>query len=161
MTRGFSFLKQHRGAHLVILFIAVLPWLPVNQAGAQEVGEAMQAFIRAMESKNPTAILSAFSSQSPWKYQPYEIGTRRRLRSETVTPAKLASDFQQKTGWYDFFLAEPNGYTFRLNFMDGRLWKKRRAQTFVAPESSSGDTYITWRREGGTWVIGEIGETTP
>jgi hypothetical protein len=45
--------------------------------------------------------------------------------------------------------------------MDGKHWKKRGADTFVAPDSSSGDTYIKWRREGQKWVIGEIGETTP
>jgi hypothetical protein len=144
-----------------MLLISIIACPPIHQAEAQEVNEAMQAFVQAMVHKNPTAIFSAFSRQSPWKYQPYEIGTRRRLKTATVAPDKMARDFQQKTGWYDFFMADPNGYTFRVNFMNSNRWKKRGADTFVAPDSESGDTYIKWRREGQKWVIGEIGETTP
>lgn len=160
MTRGLFF-NRPGAKYIFILLLAMFAWGPVNQSEAQEVSDAMQSFIQAMVNKDPAAILSAFSRQSPWKYQPYEIGSRRRLKTATVTPDKLARDFQQKTRWYDFFMADPNGYTFRINFMDGKHWKKRGADTFVAPDSSSGDTYIKWRREGQKWVIGEIGETTP
>lgn len=161
MTGGFSRFKVQGAACLVILLLALLSWGSVNQAYAQDVNEAMQSFIQAMANKDSAAIFSAFSRQSPWRYQPYEIGTGRRLKLAVVTADKMAKDFQQKTGWYDFFLADPNGYTFRLNFMHSNNWKKRGADTFVAPESSSGNTYIKWRREGQGWVIGEIGETTP
>jgi hypothetical protein len=161
MTRGFSFFRRQGAIGIIILFIATLSWESVNQAEAQDVNEAMQSFIQAMVSKNPAAILSAFSRQSPWRYQPYEIGIGRRLKQTMITPEKMTRDFQQKSGWYDFFLADPNGYTFRVNFMHSNQWKKRGADTFVAPDSDSGNTYIKWRLEGPKWVIGEIGETTP
>ena len=50
---------------------------------------------------------------------------------------------------------------FRVNFLDGKMWKKRGPHTFVAPDSDSGNTYVAWRQEGGTWVIAQIGETGP
>ena len=161
MTRDFSFFRRQGAAGIIIVLMAMLSWGSVNQAEAQDVNEAMQSFIQAMVSKNPAAIFTAFSRQSPWRYQPYEIGTRRRLKPATVSPEKMARDFHQKSGYYDFFMADPNGYTFRVNFMHSNQWKKRGADTFVAPDSDSGDTYIKWRREGQSWVIGEIGETTP
>ncbi len=161
MAGGFPRCKCQEVAGVVVLLIAMLLWGSVRQARAQDVNEAMQSFIQAMVNKNPTAIFSAFSRQSPWRYQPYEIGTGRRLPPASVSPEKMAHDFQQKSGWYDFFLADPNGYTFRVNFMHSNQWKKRGADTFVAPDSSSGNTYVKWRREGQTWVIGEISETTP
>jgi hypothetical protein len=114
-----------------------------------------------MKRKNPNGILAAFSQQTPWKYQPYEIGTGKALKTSLVTPKQMFADFQKKRGWYNFFMADPNGYTFRLNFMENKSWKKRGADTFVAPDSDNGKTYVTWRLEGQKWVIAEIGETTP
>lgn len=143
-----------------ILLLLMLGWGFFHQAHGQDVDAAMQAFIQAMVSKNPDAIFAAFSRQSPWRYQPYEIGTGKRLQPEVVSPQKLALDIQEKKGWYDFFLADPNGYTFRVNFIDNKAWKKRGAHTFVAPDSTSGHTYLKWRQEGQSWVIAEIGETT-
>jgi hypothetical protein len=161
MTGVFACYIRPRMTGVVILLMVMLSWGSGNQAYAQDVNTAMQSFIQAMVNKNSAAISSAFSQQSPWRYQPYEIGTNRRLKPASVTPEKMAHDFQHRTGWYDFFLADPNGYTFRVNFMHSNKWKKRGADTFVAPDSDSGNTYITWRREGERWVIGEIGETTP
>ena len=161
MVRGRFFFRRQVAAGGFFLLIAILGWVPVNQAEAQDVNEAMQSFIQAMVNKNPAAIAAAFSRQSPWRYQPYEIGTGRRLKPAVIAPEQMVRDFQQKSGWYDFFMADPNGYTFRVNFMHSNQWKKRGTDTFVAPDSDSGNTYIKWRREGQRWVIGEIGETTP
>jgi hypothetical protein len=133
----------------------------VEQACAQGVDAAMASFIKAMAGKNPGGILAAFSQQTAWQYQPYEIGSNRPLQLTVINPTQMANDFRQKRGWYNFFLAEPNGYTFRLNFMRHLPWKKRGADTFVAPESDSGNTYVKWRLEGQKWVIAVIGETTP
>jgi hypothetical protein len=141
--------------------MTLLIWGSVNQAYAQNVDGAMNSFIQAMAQKDPSAILSAFSRQSPWRYQPYEIGTGRPLKPAIVPSTKMAHDFRQKQNWYDFFLADPNGYTFRVNFMGDNKWKKRGTDTFVAPDSDSGNTYIKWRLEDNKWVIAEIGETTP
>jgi hypothetical protein len=146
---------------VVILCIAVLAGWPITKVQAQDVNDVMQAFVQAMETKNANGILAAFSRNAPWMYQPYEIGSGRRLQSTDVTPATMAHDWQQKSGWYNFFMEDPDGYTFRVNFIHRKPWKKRGADTFVAPDSSSGNTYIRWRPEGGRWVIGEIGETTP
>jgi hypothetical protein len=118
-------------------------------------------FMQAMLAKNANGILAAFSRNAPWTYQPYEIGSGRRLQSTDVAPATMAHNWQQKSGWYNFFMEDPDGYTFRINFIRRKSWKKRGADTFVAPESSSGNTYIRWRPEEGRWVIGEISETTP
>jgi hypothetical protein len=61
-----------------------------------------------MVRKNPPAILSAFSRQMPWRYQPHDISTGRPLKARLVSPDQLADGFRQKKGWYDFVLADPN-----------------------------------------------------
>jgi hypothetical protein len=159
-AKGSRF-KRSGIAGVVILITAIMGWGYINQAWAQNVDEAMQSFIQAMAQKNPDGIYTAFSRQSPWRYQPYEIGTGRPLKPSTVSPQRLAKDFHQKKDWYNFFLADPNGYTFRVNFIRDNNWKKRGADTFVAPDSDDGKTYITWRQEGDRWVIATIGETGP
>jgi hypothetical protein len=146
---------------LIALVMVLISCGFAKQSFAQDVNQAMQSFIQAMAMKNPESIFSAFSRQTPWRYQPYEIGTGRPLKAQVVTPDQMANDLRKKQRWYDFFLAEPNGYTFRLNFMRNKPWKKRGADTFVAPESESGNTYVKWRLEGQKWVIAVIGETTP
>ena len=161
MTAGNSRLKRHGVVGVMILGLAIMSCASSQPAWAQGVNEAMQSFIQAMAQKQPSGILAAFSPQTPWKYQPYEIGTGRPLKADVVNPGQMANDFQKKRGWYNFFLADPNGYTFRLNFMRNLPWKKRGADTFVAPESDSGNTYVKWRLEGQRWVIAVIGETTP
>ena len=103
MVRGRFFFRRQVAAGGFVLLIAITGWVPVNQAEAQDVNEAMQSFIQAMVNKNPAAIAAAFSRQSPWRYQPYEIGTRRRLKPASITPDRMARDFQIKSGLYDFF----------------------------------------------------------
>jgi len=161
MTRMSASRKRYGLTIALILFAPLIFWIDINPASAQELNEAMQSFVQGMVNKNPANILAAFSQQSPWQYQPYEIGSGRRLPAVMVPPDKMVRDFQQKVEWYNFFMEEPNGYTFRVNFIVGKAWKKRGADTYVAADSSTGNTYIKWHREGPKWVIGEIGETTP
>lgn len=161
MTKGNPPCRRQRVMWVIALTIVIMVFGDIRQARAQSVDQAMQSFIQAIAQKNPKGILAAFSQQTPWQYQPYEIGTGRPLKVAVINPQKLVSDFKNKQGWYDFFLADPNGYTFRVNFMRHKPWKKRGPDTFVAPESDSGNTYVTWRREGERWVIAIIGETTP
>ena len=161
MTKRNSGFRRQGVIWLMTLGLAIMTWGYIQEAHAQSVDEAMQSFIQAMAQKNSHGIFAAFSQQTPWKYQPYEIGTGRPLKAEVINPGQMTNDFQKKRGWYNFFLADPNGYTFRLNFMRNLPWKKRGADTFVAPESDSGNTYVRWRLEGQRWVIAVIGETTP
>jgi hypothetical protein len=145
---------------LVILALLVVGLGSAGRAEAREVDAAMGAFSQAMYRKNPQGVLAAFSRTSPWRYVNYEIGSGKQLSSRMVTFSHLEADFQRKTGWYNFFFAKPNGYTFMVLFLRGEPWQKRGASTFVPPGADS-RTHITWRQEGGRWVIGEIGETTP
>jgi hypothetical protein len=161
MMEYLPFLKKYLTAGILIASLVIVGCWQVKQAEAEDVAGTMQAFMQAMVNKNAPAIFAAFSQQSAWKYQPYDISSGRPLPSVAVTPGELRRDFQQKTGWYNFFMEDPDGYTFRVNFIHLKPWKKRGAETFVAPDSSTGNTYITWRREGQKWVIAEIGETTP
>jgi hypothetical protein len=161
MTGEVSSGKRPGAKRAITLILALLIGGSAIQAEAQDVNGAMQAFITAMVQKNAAGILAAFSRQSPWHYQPYEIGTLRARKAVSVSPGQMARDFRQRRNWYDFFTAEPNGYTFRVNFMRSNRWRKRGSDTFVAPDSDTGKTYIKWRREGNRWVIAEIGEVTP
>jgi hypothetical protein len=156
------FLRRNPRAGLVVLALLVVG---LGSAGgwaqAQGVDAAMQAFSQAMYRKNPQGVLAAFSRTSPWRYVNYEIGTGKVRSSRMVSFAQMAADFQGKTGWYRFFLDEPDGYTFMVEFIHGKPWHRRGANKFVPPEVGTSKTHITWRQEGGRWVIAEIGETTP
>jgi hypothetical protein len=155
------FFRRHRRAGVVLLTLMVVGLGYAGWVAAQGADGAMDAFVQAMHRKNPQAVLAAFSRQSPWRYVNYEIGTGRQLASRMVSFQQMAADFQQKTGWYRFFLDEPDGYTFMVEFIHGKPWHKRDAYTFVPPDAGTSKTHITWRQEGGRWVIAEIGETTP
>jgi hypothetical protein len=142
-------LKRTRKAWLVILALVAVGLGHAGWAQAQGPDGAMQAFSQAMHRKDPQGVLAAFSRQSPWRYVNYEIGTGKVRSSRTVTFQQMAADFQRKTGWYRFFLDEPDGYTFMVEFIHGTPWKKRGANTFVPPEVGTSRTHITWRQEGG------------
>jgi len=130
-------------------------------AAYQGPDQAMRSFIDAVVRKDKSAILSFFSPTSPWQYVGYEIGSGKVIATKTVNYSVMANDFADKKGWYNFFFDEPNGYTFRVNFRPGEMWKQKGRYTFICPQSDSGNTYVTWRPEGGKWVIQKIGETGP
>ncbi len=75
MNGNLPFLQRQMAAGIIIMSIAMLGCWLVNQAEAEDVDGAMQAFRQAMVSKNSTAIFAAFSQKSPWKYQPYDINS--------------------------------------------------------------------------------------
>jgi len=154
-------LRRSRRIWLVIPALLAVGLGYAGWAEAQGVDGAMGAFIQAMHRKIPQGVLAAFSRQSPWRYVNYEIGSGRELSPRMVSFKQMAADFQRKTGWDNFFFAKPNGYTFMVLFLRGEPWHQRGANTFVPPEVGTAKTHITWRQEGGRWVIGEIGETAP
>jgi hypothetical protein len=145
----------------LILALTGLDWSYGAAAAEQKPDQAMRAFIDAVVRKDKAAILSSFSPTSPWKYVGHEIGTGKVIATKTVSYQTMANDFAAKKGWYHFFFDEPNGYTFRINFRKGEMWKKKGGTTFVCPQSDSGKTYVSWKQEGGKWVIEKIGETGP
>jgi hypothetical protein len=146
---------------VLILAMTGLDWSYGAAAADQDPDQAMRSFIDAVVRKDKSAILSSFSPSSPWQYVGYEIGTGKVIATKTVNYQVMAKDFANQKGWYNFFFNEPNGYTFRINFRPGEMWKKKGRDTFVCPQSDSGNTYVAWRQEGGKWVIEKIGETGP
>jgi hypothetical protein len=157
---------RNRMARLGIIaaLILTLSVCAVNSGAAaadQGPDQAMRAFIDAVVQRNPAGILASFSKASPWQYVGYEIGTGKIISKKMIPYAVMAKDFAGKQGWYRFFFDDPDGYTFRINFRAGEMWKKKGPATFVCPQSDSGNTYVTWRQEGGTWVIQRIAETGP
>lgn len=149
---------------LVMSFCLVLVLLiPAAGRGfdAGGPGKAMNAFVQAMQTKNAQGVLAAFSRRQPWRFIGYEIGTGRPLNSNMVSYAQMSRDFQTRGKWNHFFFDEPNGYTFRLNFKKGTVWKKAGNTFFRSGTDRSVRHYIKWRQEGGKWVIAEIGDTSP
>ena len=143
------------------LAMSGLGWSLSAWASDQGPDQAMRAFIDAMVRKDKSAVLAFFSPGSPWQYMGYEIGTNKVVANKMVSYPVMTKDFAAKQGWYGFFFHEPNGYTFRVNFLGGKMWKKSSPNTFVSPDSDSGRPAITWKPEGGKWVIQKISETTP
>jgi hypothetical protein len=150
------------GMAMVLIFaMSGLDWSYGVGAADQGPDQAMRSFIDAVVRKDKSAILSFFSPSSPWQYVGYEIGTGKVITNKMINYQVMTKDFASQKGWYGFFFNEPNGYTFRVNFQKGEMWKKRGQNTFVCPQSDSGNTYVTWKPEGGKWVIQKIGETGP
>ena len=145
----------------LILAMTGLDWSYGAAAADQGPDQAMRSFINAVVGKDKSAILSFFSPNSSWQYVGYEIGTGKVIATKTVNYQVMTKDFANKKGWYSFFFDEPNGYTFRVNFRKGEMWKAKGRNTFVCPQSDSGNTYVAWMQEGGKWVIQKIGETGP
>ena len=145
----------------LILALVGLDWSHSAAAGDPTLDQAMRSFIDAVVRKDKSAVLAFFSPTSPWQYLGYEIGSSKVIATKTITYQVMAQDFANRKGWYGFFFNEPNGYTFRINFRPGEMWKKKGSSIFVSPQSDSGNTYVVWRPEGGKWVIAKIGETGP
>jgi hypothetical protein len=145
----------------LILTLSVCAWNYSAAAADQGPDQAMRSFIDAVVRRDKAGILASFSTTSPWQYLGYEIGTGKIVANRMVKYEVMAKDFAAQKGWYGFFFNEPNGYTFRINFRQGEMWKKKGPNTFVCPQSDSGNTYVTWKPEGGKWVIQKIGETGP
>jgi hypothetical protein len=153
-------------AGIVLTIFGLLLWMGVSwssdaPAGYKNPDQAMQAFTQAMLQKNPRQLLTFFSKTSTWRYLSYGIGANTPSYSKQVSYANLVTDFKRKNNWYGFFFNEPNGYTFRINFMRGERWRKEGPALFIAPRSESGRTYVKWKQEHGKWVIAEISETAP
>ena len=145
----------------LILAVTGLDWSYGAAAADQTPDQAMRSFIDAVVRKDKSAVLAFFSPTSPWQYIGYEIGSNKVVANQMITYQMMAQDFANRKGWYNFFFDEPNGYTFRVNFRPGEMWKKKGRNTFVCPQSGSGNTYVAWRLEGSKWVIEKIGETGP
>jgi hypothetical protein len=74
----------------------------------------------------------------------------------------MAKDFAAKEGWLlGLFFDEPDGYTFRVHFLHGRVWNKRGPDTFASADDPSGNTYIAWKQEKRKWVIQKISNNGP
>jgi len=145
----------------LILALTGLDWSHSAAAADQTPDQAMRSFIDAVVRKDKSAVLAFFSPTSPWQYIGYEIGSNKVVANQMITYQMMTKDFANRKGWYSFFFDEPNGYTFRVNFREGEMWKPKGRHTFVCPQSGSGNTYVDWRPEGGKWVIAKIGETGP
>jgi hypothetical protein len=136
------------------LTMAGLGWSSGAGASDQGPDQAMRVFIDAMVRKDAAAILSCFSPNSSWQYSAYQL-TGKLYKLDTITGWEMRRDFAKKQGWYGMFFEEPNGYTFRVNFQDGEMWEKTGPRTFGHRPG------ITWKQEGGKWVIEKIEESTP
>jgi hypothetical protein len=159
--RGKNRIVQWGMISALILAMSGFVWDFSASAADHGPDQAMRSFIDAVVRKDKAAVLSFFSPTSPWQYLGHEIGSGKVVANRMVTYQAMTQDFAAKKGWYGFFFDEPNGYTFRVNFRKGEMWKKKGQNTFVCPQSESGNTYVTWRQEGEKWVIQKIGETTP
>ncbi len=154
MNRIFSFL-------LVLgLGLAIIPqgaWA----GDFQGADGAMQAFYEAMIRKDSRTVLGSFSPKTGFKLISYEIGQNSPETITTVFYDKLKMDFAVRTGLYQFFFAKPDGWEYNVEFRQGEPWRKGPNNTYFAPQSSMGHTYIKWKQEGNRWVIDELAYVHP
>jgi hypothetical protein len=148
---------------MIVLLLALALCLPRLVLGAEADGNldrAMQAFVNAVKSKNAAGILAAFSRTNPWILVIYDVNNQRVPASRTpVSYTRMQADFRNKTGLYEDFF----GFEGPQMLCDNIIYMKkgiiRKGTTFTPGDRTLGRFYITWRQEGGKWVISEIGET--
>lgn len=144
-------------AGLVLALALCLPQMVVKAEADDGLDRAMQAFIQDMRSCNSHGVLAAFSRITPWRYMVYEPPDLRQFSQKTVTYAEMARDFKARKGWYQFFLVDRNwGCNIREEFRPGMEWH-RTGTTFVRHPNDPKVFFLTWRQEGGRWVIAEFG----
>jgi len=138
--------------------------LPQFVQGAEVDGgldRAMQAFVNAINNKNATGILAAFSITTPWQYVMYDVTDQANPPSRTpMTYTQMQQQFRAKKGFLygDFFNDFEGTQMLRDNIIYmGKGIKK--GTTFTPGDMTLGRFYITWRQEGNRWVIAEIGQT--
>lgn len=147
--------SKFMGVAALVLVVALS--LPQMLEANDGLDQAMQNFVQAMQSRNTQGVLAAFSRTSPWRYVDYEPPDLKQFTQKTVTSAEMARDFKARTGWYQYFLVDPEGgCNIREEFRPGMEWH-RRGTTFVRHPDDPKVCYLKWRQERGKWVIAEFG----
>ena len=143
------------------LFLALalcLPQMVQRVEATDDLDQAMQNLIQAVRGRNSQGVLAAFSRTAPWLYVQYTIGTNH-VSQKTVVYGKVQRDFKARKGWYEFFMIDKTEGTERpLGSRTPTKWHRRGTTFLVNPEYPNA-FYFKWRKEGGRWVIAEIGES--
>lgn len=131
-----------------------------TNAPATGLENAMSDFRQAIVDTDEAEVLSSFSKKQPWRLVSYDIESAKAYYQTDVSYAEMARDWKNRGEWWNFFFEETDGaMAYRYNFDRGVKWRYKGNNTFVAPDSDSGNTYIKWRKYGENWVIAEIGQT--
>lgn len=119
---------------------------------------AMRKFVASLKNQDVKTFLSLFSRRKPWRY----VGTITEARQVMVVRySVLARELTNKTGWYETLFEAEGLDCFRDHIVssEGKMWKRLSGNKFVPPnDEGDGRVYVKWRKEGGGWVVDEIGE---
>jgi hypothetical protein len=128
---------------------------------------AMREYIDALAARDDRRFLALFTRTTPVLVvdnieSPAHVGT--------LTAAEMARDFRKRDGWYHVIFGEnvdPVTGDRELDYyaegFDNRMmWRRHGPGLYVKPWSSLDDglrrmSYVRWKKDGGRWVVEEIG----
>lgn len=120
---------------------------------------AMRSFLVSVWTLDRDAFLSHFSKSRPHYVSSYVIGINRK----PISYQELARDIRARTGLYCDYMLDCNGEDVLADeIVSNRddaparleMWLRDGVNRF---RPRSGGTPIGWRKEGGAWVVDEIG----
>lgn len=143
--------------------VCLLP-LPTgnNEEADPALEDAMRQYIRAINRLDAAAFLKLVSSSASFSFVSYNIDSLRKGHVASLTAESLAADLKAKKGDYlTFFDPDTEAYSYRVTVMQTPFKKWLQAGTTFAAPVGVGLSYVRWRKESGSWILDEIGDTTP
>ncbi len=141
------------------------PAVPVQSTSTAAVQDgsveaAMAGLIGALVRKDIPAFLQFFSRSRSFRF----VGTiQPRRPSDLVKYDDFARELLARDtsrGWYSIIFdgGPDDSLALMVDGSSTRAWKRVTAQKFVPPDDDEDSTlFVTWRKEGGRWVVESIG----
>lgn len=144
------------------IYLLILMWLTGCaglQANQDDLQEAMNGFVKALQNQDLKRFVSYFPEQGNWRY----IGTIvEPLQMTESNRAELEKDLAERSGWYEVFFDAQGDDTFRdyVLMTKGDAWRLSSLNRFSPPDLPDmwNRVYVQWRREANRWVIDAIAE---
>ena len=144
------------GAMLIVVFLSVSA--PVR---ADDLDDAMAAYIHAIREHDPYGMLALLSNDRPWRFFSYRAGTSNVVTTTSFTYEETKDQFLGKGGLYFEFFVGTDAYRYsdRMNRYPLSAWA-RSGNSYRLP-SYVGTSFVNWTQEDGRWVIQTVADDSP
>lgn len=126
----------------------------------------MERFLAAVRAEDAAAFAEMFPSRAPWRFVlnadvAGPDGVRSSRQVTEVTPERLRRDLATRGEYHSYFLDPGNRGVGSIGWYaaQGEPWRRVAGNRFVPAGSGEvASTWVSWREEGGRWVVDEIAE---
>ncbi len=130
-------------------------------ARADDLDDAMVAYMRAIRGGDTATFLRFISPERPWRFVSYRAGASNIVTTTTFDKATTEEAINGRHGLYSALFAGTNQYRYteRLGAHPLSTWN-RNGVTYRIPDRD-GISFVYWRKEDGQWKIDSIGDDAP